>query len=593
MLYKHNQSGQVLILAIVVTALVLINILAIISGAQLFYQNTNYTNQSAVAVNLAEAGVDKALASLNKTGGSYAGEVETSLGTGSYSVSMTNLNASTKVIEATGYIPNKTYAKIKKTIKVQISSGTGISFVYGLLVGSGGLSMGNGSVINGSVYSNGNILGGNNEHITGDVYVAGGTQAIANQQSDCSDVGCTDFIFGKNVAGKDRLDVAQSFKPSNTLVLNKVSLKLKKIGLPSNPIVRIMKDSGGKPDKNNILVSKTLSANLITNQYGFVDVDFSSSPTLTAETTYWIMIEAQSIDNSNYWAWSEDTSQGYTRGSPVWSVNWQAQNPIWTNITGDLGFKTWMGGETTSITMSNGSKVDGNVHANTISGITVGKDAYYKVIEDSHVNGASHPDSDDPAPISMPISEANITAWENDATGLHITTGNISGCPSLIGPGKIIGNITTSNNCNVTVKTPIWLTGNLTFGNSTIFRMDPSSGAYSGVIIVNGKTTFTNSDNLLGTGAQGSYLTLLSTYNTQTQGGPAINSGNSSITGILYAPYGTVILANNTTFKEVVAQKIEMGNGTILTYDQGLISTFFSSGPSGSFSLIKGTYQIK
>jgi len=118
-----------------------------------------------------------------------------------------------------------------------------------------------------------------------------------------------------------------------------------------------MADNGGFPDKNNILASGTLFANLVTGDFDFIDVSLNSSPTLTAGTSYWIMIAAESLNNSNYWVWSDDTLQSYTRGSPAFSSNWQAHNPVWTAIAGDLGFKTWMGGVATRIEMENGSRV--------------------------------------------------------------------------------------------------------------------------------------------------------------------------------------------------------------------------------------------
>ncbi|MDO8638690.1 MAG: choice-of-anchor R domain-containing protein [Candidatus Daviesbacteria bacterium] len=587
-----KQSGQILVLAIIVAGLVLVNILLIIGGSQLFFQNTSYTVESAQALNLAEAGVNKALASLNKTGGNYNGETETFFGAGSYSVTVTNKGTSTKVITSTGYIPNKTNPKTKRTIQTQISTGEGISFVYGMLVGNGGFTMGNGATINGSIYSNGSIVGGNNEIITGDTYVAGGAQPNPDQQTDCNDSSCTDFIFGKNVGGVDRLDVAQSFKPSSTALINKVSLKLKKFGSPANITVRLLGDSSGKPNKSNVLASGILTANLVTNQYSLIDVAFTTTPTLTVNTSYWIMLDTSS-NSSNYWSWSMDTLQSYTRGVPLWSANWSASNPIWNNISGDLGFKTWMGGVVTSISMGNGSVVRGNTHANTISGLTINKDAYYQTINNTTVNGTSYPNSTDPAPIEMPISAANITDWQSQAEALGVQTGEVEGCHQRLGPGKIVGKIEIENQCTVIVTTPIWVTGDISVGNNVIFKMDPNLGASSGFIIVDGKTTFHNGNNLLGTGIAGSYLMLLSTYNSESNGIAAISTGNSSITGILYAPFGTIQLANNATFKEAVAWKIDMGTDTTLTYDSGLISTFFSSGPSGSYSLIKGTYQLK
>lgn len=588
---NKKESGQILVMVFVALGVVLFTVLFLIGGAQIFFGNATYSVNSEKAAALAEAGIDKALNSLNKTGGSYNGETETILGDGSYSVTVTNKDAATKILNATGYIPNKTNYKIKKNITVQVSNGTGISFIYGMLVGNGGISMGNGSQINGSVYSNGNISGGNNEVISGDAYVAGGTQPNADQESDCSGVNCdlNGFIFGKTVAGSDQLSVAQSFRPSVTSVINKVSLKLRKVGFPANPTVRIMADNNGSPDKNNILTSGTLSAYSVTEQFGFADVAFTSTPTLTADTSYWIMISAQKLDNSNYWAWSEDLARIYNRGISKWSSDWSKGN--WTTIESELGFKTWMGGLPTSLIMSNGSVIGGNVHANTINGVTINKDAYYQVISNSTVKGSSHPGSADPPAQAMPIFESNITTWKENAQNL-ITGTDITGCPSnVLGPGKIDANVTTDSHCTITIKTPLYITKNLTFGNSTIFKMDSSMGSSSGMIIVDGVTVFQNSDNLLGTGSPGSYLMLLSTYNSQTT--PAINTGNSSITGILYAPYGIISLSNNANFKEAVAWQINMGTGTILSYDQGLASTFFSSGPSGSFSLIKGTYQVK
>ncbi len=589
-----KQTGQILLIVFVAVGVVLFTVLSVIAGAQIYYQNATYSQNSEKAMALAEAGIDKAVASMNKTAGSYNGETETVLGDGSYSVTVVPKDAGTAIITATGYIPNKANPKTKRTIKIQLSKGTGISFVYGMLTGNGGITMLNGSTINGSIYSNGNISGGNNETITGDVYVAGGTQPNADQQSDCTGVNCTDFVFGKTVSGNTQLDVAQSFKPSATAVINKVSLKLKKTGLPTSITVRILADNAGSPDKNSVLTSGTLAADHVTNSYGsgsgsFIDVTFNSSPTLTANTTYWIVLDTSS-DSSNYWAWSEDTSQGYTAGSPKWSPDWSASHPTWNNISGDLGFQTWMGGVTTSVTMGNGSVIQGNVHANTISGVTINKDAFYQTINNSTVLGVSHPNSTDPVPIAMPISSGNISEWQAQAA-THGPYPAPSGCPTIIASGKYVGDFTTGNNCTIKVITPIWLTGNLVVGNSVIFQMDSSLGSYSGQMIVDGTTIFGNGDDLKGTGQSGSYLTLLSTYPSQVT--PAINTGNSSITGILYAPFGIISLANTANFKEAVAWQINMGTGTVLTYDSGLISTFFSSGPSGSFSLVKGTYQVK
>jgi hypothetical protein len=68
-----------------------------------------------------------------------------------------------------------------------------------------------------------------------------------------------------------------------------------------------------------------------------------------------------------------------------------------------------------------------------------------------------------------------------------------------------------------------------------------------------------------------------------------VSGGNSS--SILYAPYGAIHLSGGSNFREASAYKIVMDGGAILTYETGVASPFFSSGPSGSFSVVKGTYQ--
>lgn len=592
---KGKESGQILILVFIALGVVLFTVLFVISGAQLYFQNASYSANVEKATSLAEAGVDKALASLNKTGGSYNGESETVFGDGVYSVAITDQGAGIKVLKATGYIPNKLAPKVKRTVSIQASKGIGLSFIYGLQIGEGGLEMGNGSVFNGSLYSNGNVVGGNTTRITGDVFVAGGGQPTADQQSDCFGANCQDYIFGKSVGGENRLDVAQSFIPSSEGLLNKVSIKLKKVGSPANPTVRIMKDAGGIPDKNNVLATGTLQANLVTSGYSFVDVTFNVSPSLDNGQTYWIMIAAQTLDNTNYWVWSNDLAQGYTQGQPKWSANWQTRNPVWNTISGDLGFQTYMGGAVTSINLSNGSIINGNVRANTITGnMTIQKNAYYQVLGPSvTVQGTKYPGSADSPPVVFPVSDANITDWKNQAETAGITNGNISGCTMILGPGKIVGNLNLGNSCTVTVKAPLWITGGIVTGNSTVFVLDSSYGAASGVIIVDGITTFGNSADLRGSGAAGSFLMLLSTYDSTQSGTNAIDTGNSAISGIIYAPKGAIELPNGSSFKEITAWKLELGNGAVLNYDSGLASTVFSAGPSGSFSLVKGTYQVK
>jgi len=323
---KLNQSGQILVLVFVAMGVVLFTVLFIIAGVQVYFQNSQYSYQSESAAAIAEAGVDKALASLNKTGGAYNGESETSFGGGSYSVVVTNKDAGTKILQVTGYIPNKDNPKVKRVITISASRGTGVAFNYGIQVGEGGLQLGNDNTVKGTIYSNGSIVMGNGNTITGDAWVAAGVAPTADQQTNCQT--CVDYILGKVEEGQTRLDIAQSFKPSITDKLRKISIKIKKVGNPPNVTVRVMGDDNGNPKKQEVLATGILESSLVTTEYGWINVTFSTNPTLSAGITYWIMLDTSS-DNNNYWSWENDLAQSYNNGQPKWSLNWSAGNPSW------------------------------------------------------------------------------------------------------------------------------------------------------------------------------------------------------------------------------------------------------------------------
>lgn len=592
-----KENGQILVLVIAATGIVLFTVLFIIGGAQVYFQNSFYSVQAEKVTALAEAGIDKAINSLNKTGGAYNGETETVLGDGSYSVIVTNQDAANKLLNVTGYIPNKTNPKVKRTIKIQASKGVGIAFNYGLQVGEGGIIFNGGDTIVGSVYSNGSILGGGGDQITGDVWVAGGTQPVANQQQDCSGSSCTDFNFGTG----SQIDVAQSFKPDTSAVLNKVILKLKKINNPSGNLeVRIMGNTGsgpGFPNKNDILGFGTISNDLVTGNYGWITVTLNASPGLTADATYWIMIHPTSVVAGKYWAWQEDLGQSYNRGQPEYSLSWNAHSPVWNPFNQDLSFQTLMGGLSTSFTGGITVKKDsqgygGNVHANIIRNATIMAGAYYQSISDSQA-ASYFPNSEDPPPKSLPVSANNIQDWKDQATAGGITDGDITSCRNTFGPGKIMGNVTWDGCSLITVKSPIWITGTLSLKNNTTIQLDSSYGSISGVILVDGAVELKNSNRILGPSGGSGVLVLLSLYDSRTNGLPAIYIKNNGNTGVFYAPYGMIEIAQNNNLKEVTAWKIKFDGNSTITYDTGLADAVFSSGPSGSFSIVKGSYQVK
>lgn len=588
-----KEKGQILVLAMIVLGIVFLNVILLAGGSMNFFQNANQTVRSTQALHLAEAGIDKALAALNSTAGEYSGESDTSLGAGTFSVSVTTVDANTKQVESTGYIPSRQNSKAKKTIRMTVAKGVGASFNYGVQVGDGGLSMGENSVIEGSVFSNGAVTMANNSQITGDVYVASGISPTAQLEVDCTPPNCQDFLFGRSIGGQDRLDVAQSFRPATAYTLSKVALKLKKFGSPSDITVRILGDDLGKPDKNNVLAQGTMWASQVTSEYGFLEVILSPELSLQADTLYWLLVDTSS-DNNNYWFWSADSMQSYSGGNSFFTANWQSGTAVWTDTGFDLGFKIFSGGIPSGVTGGSGVRIGKDAHAHLLKDLNINKGAYYQVAE--NIQAASyHPGAADPVAQSMPLSANNILQWKNTAASLGTFSGDITTCPDTLAAGKYLGSITLPGSCTVVVGTPIWVTGNFTLANNDTLRLGSSYGPTSGVVMVDNFIQFGNGNRLLGSGESGSYLLLLSEFNSSNDPElrAAITFQNSGNNGIVYARLGIIRVANNNDLKEVMGWKLELGNGVRVTYEQGLANIFFSSGPSGSFSLVSGTYQLR
>jgi hypothetical protein len=603
-----SENGQTIIFALVVLTVVIVGVLVMISGSFTSKQNSRYSLDSLDASSIAEAGIDKAVATLNKTAGQYNGETETQLGNGSYIVKITPIDANSFQVESTGYVPSVQNYKSKRTVSVRVERGDGMAFAYGVQVGDGGFSMSGGSRINGSVYSNNDINISGGSIITGDAYVAGGTQPTADQLSSCTPPNCLDYLFGKTVSGNTILDLAQSFRPSTTAAINKVAINVKKFGSPPNVTVRILGDNNGKPNKNDVRTSGTLNANLASSQYGFVEIGLlpSASSTLTANNIYWIVIDTSS-DSSNYWSWQIDSLSGYTTGSASWSPNWQANgNPVWNPVSGDLLFKTFMGGKINKIAGIGSSTINGNAYANTLTGdnpsaLQIGLDAYYQTESSIRVSGQNcsnnthcHPGSPDLPALPLPVSEANITEWKSFADDV-VQTGDLNiqwPCTTTLEKKKYVGNVTVGGGCSIQIDTPVWITGNLTLGGGASVKLKTSYGSSSGIIVVDGITSLAGGSTLKGSGSTGSYMMVISTNNNLVSPyAISINGGNSS--SILYAPYGAIYLSGGSNLREASAYKVVMDGGAILTYETGVANPFFSSGPSGSFSVVKGTYQSK
>jgi len=168
--------GQVLIIAIVFFAVILVLVAALFTQVGSFLGFSSRGRMAEQASALADAGVERAVFKLNETAGNYYGDLaELPLGeTGTFFITVTDKGQFLKAIVATGYVPNSTNPKAQRTIKVDaVINSANIAFHYVTQVGAGGIDMKNSSTINGTVYSNGSITGSGSSTINGDAYAVG------------------------------------------------------------------------------------------------------------------------------------------------------------------------------------------------------------------------------------------------------------------------------------------------------------------------------------------------------------------------------------------------------------------------------------
>jgi len=261
-----------------------------------------------------------------------------------------------------------------------------------------------------------------------------------------------------------------------------------------------------------------------------------------------------------------------------------------------------VGGNTDSYDLED-SAVTGNVVATTISDCagTVGGDAIYDTKVSCTVAGTeTTPNPDDfvdPASEPLPILDAQIASWEQDALdGGTIGSQTISTSTSL-GPKKIAGDLILTNNVTLTVTGTLWVTGSITLNQGTTLELSSGYGAQSGVVVagITGDTTAgfidaQNGSEINGSGTAGSYTMLLSQRNDTTD--TAIRVSNNAAGAIFYAGNGVLEVSNNARGKELTGYKIHLNQGATITYESGLGSAQFGSSASGGWAMLTQSWQL-
>jgi hypothetical protein len=593
---RTSSKGYILLLAVVFLAITISVAASMINYVAQFGVLGNTAVASAQALNLAEAGIDKSFDQLNQNP-NYTGETDTALGAGTFSVSIAQTDSSTKQITSTACVPNCSNPLAQKTVKVSTKvSDSVVSFRYGVQVGTGGFSLTGGATINGSVYSNGDISAVSGVHITGTAVAANPPAITADQVNNTPTVPLSSVTFANTAAAQD---FAQSFKISQSVPLNSIQFYLKKVGTPGDITVRITADSSGSPAATT-LMSGVLSASLVTTNYGWVTVTMPQTPVLDPSQTYWMVLDT-SNSTTKYYVLAAN-SGGYIGGTALagkYAGSWSATTPAGL----DGYFQLYLGGGTSFIGGSNnttgvyvGTTASDSAWAHTVQGATVTGTIFCQA--GTFTNKPCNTTQPDPSPQPMPVSDANVQDWKDDAS----TGGTISGdvhvgfAGMTLGPREITGNLTIDGGGILDVTGTLYVHGNITVTGGGKIQLDPQYGSNSGAIVSDGYVSLTGGSSFAGSGQAGSYPFLITTsacpVAANCNGNDAVYLSGGAGTVALIAQNGTVDIAGGSALKEVTAKEVSMEGGATLNYDSGLISENFMSGPGGSWVYLPGTYVV-
>ncbi len=580
----HNNEGQAMLIAVifflVISLIIIVGITGPIANNVRMAEERFSSLQSYVN---AESGLEDVVYRIKNAKSVDAGQV-LSLNTGTSTITITTLS-NVRVVSAIGKI-----GSLVRKIEANLELGSGVAFNYGLQAGDGGVSMSGGAQIIGNVYSNGNI-DAINATITGTAVAADSAALTADQTNDTPTTPTNSIVFGNAEASQD---VAQSFQISTTSPLNKIQFYIKKTGTPANITVRIVVDNNGSPSTTVIPTgTMTLNSGLVTTSYGWAEVVVPNVTSLIPDTTYWIVLDMNSNNASEYYTIAANAA--YTTGVAKKGEYTES----WSSTSLDEYFRVFTGGITSQIGGANyatgvliGTAGIGDAWASVIKGATVQGGLYCTT--GTNNNKACNTSRGSASPQALPYSDANMEAWKNEAASGGTINGNytVGYAGATLGPKKITGNLTVDGGGTLVLTGPIWVEGNFTVTGGGKLSLPSTYGKSSETVISDGIIKI-NGGGSVGSGTAGSYLFVVSTSKCPNDvgcsGDSAINISGGAGAIAANAQKGTVELTGGAAINAAVGNRLVINGGSTVTYDQGLASPTFVSGPSGGYGLLKWT----
>jgi hypothetical protein len=598
---KNNQSGQVIISAVIFfLSISLIVLVGITSPIAFQVRNSADFIQSKQGFIGADNLNEEVLYRLNKNRDlpnnlvlSYSDAISTAL--------ISDIDGAVEVL-ATGVS-----GLFSRQSKAVFSQGQGVSLIYGLQAGTGGVEMSGGAGVIGNLYSNGPVVGTGGPYVTGSVFVADKSMpsvgASLESPVPISNQYGYSYVFGGQISSSNPNpnDYAQSFYVSTTTPVSMIKVYLKKYDdvWMNNITVRITNTATSTyqgwyqmshPGKTS-LGSAVINHSSVSTDMSPMTVVFPTPITLTPGQRYWFV-----LDTSNTWGsyYSVAVASGEEYDGDAVNGSWSSSgvggtwHPAPGGATNRIVFDVYTGGE-----MGNLSGVlvqGGDAKAFSITNSTIAGTPYCQ--SGSGNNKPCNTTQSTPSQANFPISQNQIDGWKAEAqSGVTRGTWSIGGSTSTSTPGnmKIDGDLTVSSGATLNLNGTLYVTGNINMSGSGKIQISNQYGNKPLAIVVDGRTDISGGAFINGNGGNRSYALLVSTNKCPDDigcsGDDAISASGGTGSIVLIAQDGTITFSGGTSAKSAVANKMIMLGGTTLNYDSGLANLDFSSGPSGAWTV--------
>jgi hypothetical protein len=149
--------------------------------------------------------------------------------------------------------------------------------------------------------------------------------------------------FG-NQASTSKL--SQGFKHTVSVAVEKISVRLYKLGSPTDNVTLEIWDNDGSGFPNSVIPNGTANSvamtGITTDSAGaWYDFTFSSPPVLEADTQYHIVVgRSGGLDNGNNPVWKVQTTDGYGDADDFLG-RYNSSDTTWYNYGGDANFQLW------------------------------------------------------------------------------------------------------------------------------------------------------------------------------------------------------------------------------------------------------------